>query len=168
MVREFLYRDDLDGSTESVRTLSFAVEGQDYEIDLSEGNVQRFHEALEPFVSKGRQIRRQAGTTRRRGEGRRSEGGGRDDIPQIRAWAEANGHEVSARGRIKKEVIAALRRGAPVTGKPTTTTAALLAPSKVNHGFPQPQSAPVPHPSQGRTRTHDYSFPLQPQARLEA
>jgi hypothetical protein len=36
---------------------------------------------------------------------RRQSSGGRDDIPQIRAWAEANGYDVSARGRIKKEVI---------------------------------------------------------------
>jgi hypothetical protein len=152
MVREFLYRDDLDGSTESVRTLSFAVEGQDYEIDLSEGNVQRFHEALEPFVSKGRQIKRQAGTTRRRGEGRRSEGGGRDDIPQIRAWAEANGHEVSARGRIKKEVIAALRRGAPVTGKPTTTTAA--PPANAIEGEPWLPAATVGSGTPPVSRSH--------------
>ena len=37
--------------------------------------------------------------------GAESGASGRDDIPQIRAWAEANGYEVSARGRIKKEVI---------------------------------------------------------------
>jgi hypothetical protein len=105
MVREFLYRDDLDGSTESVRTVTYTIEGQDYEIDLSEGNIQRFHEALQPFVAKSRKGQRQAASTRRGGDGRRRSGSTRDDIAQIRAWAEANGHQVSARGRIKKEII---------------------------------------------------------------
>jgi hypothetical protein len=36
---------------------------------------------------------------------RRSGRSGRDDIPQIRAWAEAQGMDVSARGRIKKEIL---------------------------------------------------------------
>src|SRR5207245_6663478 len=43
---------------------------------------------------------------RSRGDGRRRSGAsGRDDIPQIRAWAESQGMDVSARGRIKKEII---------------------------------------------------------------
>jgi Lsr2 len=106
MVREFLLRDDLDGSTENVRNLTYTVDGQDYEIDLSEDNVQRFHEALEPFVAKSREVKRQAAPTRRRGDGRRSSAGStRDDIPQIRQWAQAAGFDVSERGRIKKEII---------------------------------------------------------------
>src|SRR3954466_260884 len=97
--------DDLDGSA-AAQTISYTIDGQDYEIDLSEDNIQRFHEALEPFVSNSRQVQRQAPSRRSRGDGRRrGSGSGRDDIPQIRAWAEANGHEVSGRGRIKKDVI---------------------------------------------------------------
>ncbi|HVI80522.1 MAG TPA: Lsr2 family protein, partial [Candidatus Acidoferrum sp.] len=77
------------------------------EIDLSEENAQRFYDVLGIYIEKSRRVERQAAPTRR-GSGtgrRRNTSGGRDDIPQIRAWAEANGHEVSARGRIKKEVI---------------------------------------------------------------
>jgi hypothetical protein len=97
--------DDLDGS-EATQTLQYTIDGQEYEIDLSEDNVQRFHAALEPFVSASRQVQRQAAPTRRRGDGRRRSGSRwRDDIPQIRAWAEANDYEVSARGRIKKEIL---------------------------------------------------------------
>jgi hypothetical protein len=99
--------DDLDGS-EATQTLGYTVDGQEYEIDLSEENIQRFHEALEPFVSKSRPVERRLipTPTRRTGQ-RRSGGRGRDDIPQIRAWAEAQGMEVNARGRIKKEIIEA-------------------------------------------------------------
>jgi len=98
--------DDLDGS-EATQTLQYMIDGQEYEIDLSEENIQRFHEALESFVSASRHVTRQTERTRRgRGDGRRRDGSRwRDDIPQIRAWAEANGYEVSARGRIKKEVL---------------------------------------------------------------
>jgi hypothetical protein len=98
--------DDLDGS-EATQTLNYTVDGQEYEIDLSEENVQRFHEALEPFVSVSRQVTRQTAPTRRgRGDGRRRSGAsGRDDIPQIRAWAESQGMDVSARGRVRKRII---------------------------------------------------------------
>jgi uncharacterized membrane protein len=105
MARHFVFVDDLDGS-EGAETISYSINGQDYEIDLSEDNAEKFHDALEPYIQKSREVRRQADQTRRRDGRRRSGGGsGRDDIPQIRAWAEANGHEVSARGRIKKEII---------------------------------------------------------------
>jgi septation ring formation regulator EzrA len=105
MAQRVVLSDDLDGS-EAIQTISYTIDGQEYEIDLSEENVQRFHEALEPFVSASRQVQRQAAPTRRRGDGRRRSGSRwRDDIPQIRAWAESQGMEVSARGRIKKEVL---------------------------------------------------------------
>jgi Lsr2 len=98
--------DDLDGS-EATQTLNYTVDGQEYEIDLSEENVQRFHEALEPFVAQSRQVERQAAPTRRgRGDGRRRSGAsGRNDLPQIREWAEGQGMDVSARGRVKRYII---------------------------------------------------------------
>jgi Lsr2 len=106
MAQRVVLTDDLDGS-EATQTISFRINGQEYEIDLSDENAQRFHQALEPYVTNSRQVQRQPEPQRRgRGDGRRRTGGsGRDDIPQIRAWAEAQGMDVSARGRIKKEII---------------------------------------------------------------
>jgi hypothetical protein len=107
MAQRVVLTDDLDGS-EATQTITYTVDGQEYEIDLSEENVQRFHEALEPFVSKSRPVERRVAPTRRgRGDGRRRSNASstRLDIPQIRAWAEAQGMDVSARGRVKKEVI---------------------------------------------------------------
>ena len=106
MAQRVVLTDDLDGS-EATQTLQYMIDGQEYEIDLSEENVQRFHEALEPFVSNSREVERRPAPVRRsRGDRRRrSSASGRDDIPQIREWAQANGYEVSARGRIKKEVL---------------------------------------------------------------
>jgi hypothetical protein len=106
MAQRIVLTDDLDGS-EATQTLTYTIDGQEYEIDLSDENVQRFHEALEPFVSKSRQVERRAEPARRgRGDSRRRGGGsGRDDIPQIRAWAESQRMDVSARGRVKKEIM---------------------------------------------------------------
>jgi hypothetical protein len=98
--------DDIDGS-EAAETITYTINGQDYEIDLSEENAQRFYDALGTFIENSRRVERQAAPPRRgRADGRRrSSGSGRDDIPQIRAWAKAQGMDVSARGRIKKEII---------------------------------------------------------------
>jgi hypothetical protein len=98
--------DDLDGS-EAAETITFTVNGQDYEIDLSEENAQRFYDTFDTYIENSRRVERQPAPTRRgRGNGRRRSGSrGRDDIPQIRAWAESQGMDVSARGRIKKEVL---------------------------------------------------------------
>jgi Lsr2 len=104
MAQRIVLMDDIDGS-ETAETITYTINGQDYEIDLSEENAQRFYDTLGTFIEKSRRVERQAAPTARRNGRRRGGGGGRDDISQIRAWAEANGHEVSARGRIKKEVI---------------------------------------------------------------
>jgi Lsr2 len=106
MAQRVVLTDDLDGS-EATQTISYTINGQEYEIDLSEDNVQRFHQALEPFVANSRQVQRQAAPPRRnRGDGRRRGGGsGRSDIAQIRDWAMGRNMDVSRRGRIKKEII---------------------------------------------------------------
>jgi hypothetical protein len=81
------------------------IDGQEYAIDLSDENIQRFHAALEPFVSASRPVERRVASTRRRDGRRRSGSRWRDDIPQIRAWAKSQGMDMSARGRIKKEIL---------------------------------------------------------------
>jgi hypothetical protein len=104
MAQRLILTDDLDES-EGAETITYTVNGQDYEIDLSEENAQRFYDVLGPYIEKSRRVQRQAASTPRRDGRRRSSGSSRDDLPQIREWAQANGHDVSARGRIKKEVI---------------------------------------------------------------
>jgi hypothetical protein len=104
MAQRIVLTDDLDGS-EATQTITFVIDGQEYVIDLSDENIQRFHAALEPFVSASRPVERRVASTRRRDGRRRSGSRWRDDIPQIRAWAESQGMDVSARGRIKKEVL---------------------------------------------------------------
>jgi hypothetical protein len=47
--------DDLDGS-EAVGTVRFSLENRAFEIDLSDENTDKLHEALAPFIEHARQI----------------------------------------------------------------------------------------------------------------
>lgn len=110
MAQRVIFVDDLDG-TEGAETIKYGLDGVDYEIDLSEENAQRLRRFLEEFIEKSRRIESDnlsfpSGEARRRR--RRSthpSGRSREELQNIRAWAEANGHEVAPRGRIKREVI---------------------------------------------------------------
>ena len=100
--------DDLDGS-EAVGTVTFSLENRAYEIDLSDENTDKLHEALAPFIEHARQLGRGSG----RGRGRRRPAAekhtrsNREETHAIREWARQNGHQVSDRGRIPKSVIEA-------------------------------------------------------------
>src|SRR3954451_12077109 len=102
MAQKTVYFDDLD-ETEGAQPITFALEGQEYEIDLSHKNAKRLRDALAEFIEKARPVERPpvltlapARPTRRQSSG----SGTRDDIAQIRAWAESQGMQVNARGRI--------------------------------------------------------------------
>ncbi|MEW9532990.1 Lsr2 family protein [Microbispora sp. NPDC049125] len=101
--------DDLDGG-EANETVTFAVDGTSYEIDLSDGNAKRLREALSPFVSSARRAESGQARGRRRGAG--GGGGGqramtREKSAEIRAWAKSHGHPVSERGRIAASIVEA-------------------------------------------------------------
>lgn len=93
---QVILTDDIDGS-EATGTVSFALDGVAYEIDLNEDNAQQMREQLGEWAGKARRVgaRRIPGT---RGAGSSSDAG------KIRAWANANGYQVSERGRIPKEI----------------------------------------------------------------
>ncbi|MCO1659594.1 Lsr2 family protein [Pseudonocardia sp. S2-4] len=96
--------DDLDGST-AVETVRFAVEGREYEIDLSEENAARLRDGLAEFIAAARR----AGGTRKAGAQRPAKRGSydREHAVAVREWARANGFEVSERGRIPSAVVEA-------------------------------------------------------------
>ena len=94
--------DDLDGGPAD-DTVTFALDGKDYEIDLSTTNAEKLREALRPFAEAGRKTTRNSSGSGPRGT--RTRGSGSDpDTAKIRAWAKENGHEVSDRGRIHQSV----------------------------------------------------------------
>ena len=97
--------DDLtgqDGTKERpVETVSFGLDGNNYEIDLSEDNAGKLREALAIYVHKGRKVpqarRRSSDSGRRRSS----------KTASIRAWARDNGYPVGDRGRIRPEIVEA-------------------------------------------------------------
>jgi hypothetical protein len=88
--------DDIDG-TPAEETVSFALDGKEYEIDLNAKNAGKLRDALAPYVG---HARRAAG--RRRG-GRAAAANGPSPA-DIRAWARDNGFDVPDRGRVSTEV----------------------------------------------------------------
>jgi len=96
--------DDIDGSP-AERNVTFRFDGKTYEIDLSADNYARLAEALAPFIGSGRRVTRTS-TVRAAAPGRRT-GSSSSNAAEIRVWAAENGHEVSDRGRIPADVVAA-------------------------------------------------------------
>jgi hypothetical protein len=113
--------DDLDG-TEAAETVTFSLEGQQYEIDLSDRNATRLRDSLAAYVGAARR----AGTARQprpatatptpAPTARTSAAtGDREQSAAIREWARENGHQVSDRGRIPHSVIEAYQQRGSTT-----------------------------------------------------
>jgi len=98
--------DDLDGKAipeGKGETVRFGVDGQEYEIDLSEKNAQVLRDVVGKYVAAGRRV----GGGSRGGRSRCSNSRTRDYDPKaVRAWAEEQGLEVSARGRVPADLVA--------------------------------------------------------------
>ena len=91
--------DDIDG-TDAAESVSFALDGQSYVIDLSETNASKLRNALAPYVAHAqRDIKGRSS----RGRGSRTGSTASD----IRAWARSAGYDVPDRGRVSAEIKAA-------------------------------------------------------------
>lgn len=84
--------DDIDGA-EAEETVSFSLDGRDYEIDLSAKNAAKLRDALAPYVGHAR-----------RGGGRKRSRSGGPSPSDIRSWARENGFNVPDRGRVSSQV----------------------------------------------------------------
>jgi len=92
---QVILEDDYDGGT-AEETVTFALDGAEYEIDLSAENAAELRDVLAPWVSHARKT----GGRRKRGAKPVSD----SSTSEIRAWALANGHDVSSRGRVAATV----------------------------------------------------------------
>ena len=92
-----LLEDDIDGG-EATETVSFALDGANYEIDLSDKNAAKLRKALAPYLEQGRRV---AAASRR--SKRTSQATG-TTASEIREWAAGQGLDVPARGRIPASV----------------------------------------------------------------
>jgi hypothetical protein len=103
--------DDVDGGDAS-ETVTFGLDGVSYEIDLNDDNAAKLRDALSTWVGHARKVGGRSGTRRRSASAASSSSSsgsakGGTDTAAVRAWARENGHEVSERGRIAADVLAA-------------------------------------------------------------
>jgi hypothetical protein len=99
---QIVLEDDLDGGV-AAETVTFGLDGVNYEIDLSDKNAGKLRDEFATWIG---HARRSGG---RRTSGRRPAGGSsstssRRDLSAVRGWARANGHQVSDRGRVSAAV----------------------------------------------------------------
>jgi hypothetical protein len=92
--------DDLDGSKDA-EEVRFALQGVEYTIDLSKKNRAAFEKLLNPYIEAGTKV------TSRRNSRRTTSGtaSARRDLRAVRAWAKAQGLDVSDRGRVPASVL---------------------------------------------------------------
>jgi hypothetical protein len=97
---EILLTDDLDGTDLPAgrgETVTFALDGSSYEIDLGTKNAAALRKALAVYIDAARPIRNKRGK-----KVTRSTVGA--DARTVKEWARANGYEVSDRGRVPGDI----------------------------------------------------------------
>ncbi len=100
--------DDLDDG-EAAETVSFALDGNSYEIDLSESNAAKLRDSMAEYVAHarrggGRGTRGPSTGAPRRGRAARAD---REQTSAIREWARTNGHKIGEKGRIPAHIVEA-------------------------------------------------------------
>lgn len=107
-----------DLSPERTQTINFALDGQNYAIDLTDQSAAELRQTLGRYIAAGRQVGRQTRTANitpprpQAGQRARTDG---QDATAIRQWARAHGHRISDRGPIPatvRQAYAARRRSA--------------------------------------------------------
>lgn len=98
--------DDLDEG-DAEETVSFALDGNNYEIDLSATNAAKLRDSMAEYVAHarragGRGTRGPSTGAPRRGRPAR---GDREQTHAIREWARTNGHKIGEKGRIPAHIV---------------------------------------------------------------
>jgi hypothetical protein len=98
-VEKVILVDDLDGGAAD-ETVSFAIDGASYEIDLSKQNASKLRDMFADYTAKARKLGRKVRARRVGGAGTVD----REQNQAIREWAKKRGLAVSDRGRISAEI----------------------------------------------------------------
>lgn len=104
---DMVFTDDLTGDVltqDQLQTMTFAVDGATYEIDLSEKNASSLRNDFAAWVEHARKINKGKAAGRRTTTiaPPRTD---RQQSAKIQEWAQDNGHAVSQRGRIPATLI---------------------------------------------------------------
>ena len=95
-----LFIDDIDGGA-AEGTVRFALDGTDYEIDLSAKHGDELRAALRKYIDHARKV---GGSARR--PGARNRRTSTVATGAIRAWARENGYDIKDRGRVPAGLVA--------------------------------------------------------------
>lgn len=102
---EILLIDDVDGGAAD-ETVAFGLDGAEYEIDLSASNAANLRASIEKWSAHARKAERR----NRRRVKRTSLG---PTSQAVRIWAQANGYQLSNRGRVPDSIRADYRQAHP-------------------------------------------------------
>jgi Lsr2 len=94
-----LFIDDIDGG-EAEGTVRFALDGSEYEIDLSTKHSDELRDSLKNYIAHARKV---GGTGRRAGRSARKPSA--IDTVAVRAWARENGYDIKERGRVPADLV---------------------------------------------------------------
>ena len=99
--------DDLDGG-KADETVTFALDGVEFEIDLSADNAARLRDELAEFVGHARRVggrkQRSAGAPKAAAAAT-TNGNGKPDTQAVREWARSQGEQVAERGRVPQALV---------------------------------------------------------------
>jgi hypothetical protein len=95
--------DDMTGDAAD-ETVSFSLDGIEYEIDLSENNAGVLRDIFADYANAGRRVAKRTAVSNGRPGPSATSRGNRERTAAIRAWAREAGRQVSDRGRISAEV----------------------------------------------------------------
>lgn len=113
MARKVIYQlvDDLDNTPLEEgdgETIEFSLDGNDYEIDLSEGHAKVLRTMLGKYIAVARRPESSSTPRRTRSTNSRpARSTPRGDLAEVRSWANENGYTVSDRGRVPLAVLEA-------------------------------------------------------------
>jgi hypothetical protein len=95
-----LFIDDIDGG-EAEGTVRFALDGNEFEIDLNDKHSNELRSTLDKYVSHARRV----GSATRRSGARSVRKPATVDTGAVRTWARQEGIEVKERGRVPAKVV---------------------------------------------------------------
>ena len=98
---QIVYVSDLSGvdiTDNDQPTQTFGWDGTTYELDLTAKEAEKFYKTIQPYLDKARKV---TGSKPARGGSKRTG----PDPKEVRAWAEAQGIDVPARGRIPQTIV---------------------------------------------------------------
>ncbi|SUE29036.1 LSR2 protein [Nocardia farcinica] len=102
--------DDVDGKSVADETVSFALDGVHYELDLCTANAEQLRALFARWTPFARRVGKAAGGARAPRSRRATE---QDQTLAIRRWAQENGMQVSSRGRVSAAVVEAYHKANP-------------------------------------------------------